>query len=125
MLIIIYVGAITVLFLFIVMMLDISSKQKLKNLGYIPIIFFISIIFCIEIFLMFNKIFTSYYSNIGFLYKLKNNNLWIHKIDNITNIETVGQVLYTIFFFFFIVRSYFVNCFNRCCNINKKRKDFI
>ena len=52
---------------------------------------------------MFNKIFTSYYSNIGFLYKLKNNNLWIHKIDNITNIETVGQVLYTFYFFFFLL----------------------
>lgn len=103
MLIIIYVGAITVLFLFIVMMLDINLKLKLKNFGYIPIIFLISIIFCIETFLMFSKIFTSYYNNIEFLYKLKNNTFWIYNIDNITNIETIGQVLYTYYFFFFLL----------------------
>ena len=101
MLIIIYVGAITVLFLFIVMMLDINLKFKLKNFGYIPIIFLISTLFCIETFLMFSKIFTSYYNNIEFWYKLKKNNLWIYRIDNITNIETIGQVLYTFYFFFF------------------------
>lgn len=125
MLIIIYVGAITVLFLFIVMMLDINLKFKLKNFGYIPIIFLISTLFCIETFLMFSKIFTSYYNNIEFWYKLKKNNLWIYRIDNITNIETIGQVLYTFyFFFFFISRYYLINCFNRCSNINKKRKRF-
>ena len=65
MLIIIYVGAITVLFIFVIMMLDINiliDKNKIdNNFGYLPIIFLISFIFFLETFIVFSKIFTSYY----------------------------------------------------------------
>ena len=78
MLIIIYVGAITVLFLFVIMMLDINiliDKNKINNnFGYLPIIFLISFIFFLETFVMFSKIFSSYYhliNNSFFNYKYR------------------------------------------------------
>jgi NADH-quinone oxidoreductase subunit J len=107
MLIIIYVGAITVLFLFVIMMLDINvliDKNNSKNFGYIPIIFLISFIFFLETFLMFSKIFTTYYHLIEQSF-FKNNlfyNNFINQIDNITNIETLGHILYTYYAFFFL-----------------------
>jgi NADH-quinone oxidoreductase subunit J len=107
MLIIIYVGAITVLFLFVIMMLDINvliDKNNSKNFGYIPIIFLISLIFFLETFLMFSKIFTTYYHLIEQSF-FKNNffyNNFINQVDNITNIETIGHILYTYYTFFFL-----------------------
>ena len=107
MLIIIYVGAITVLFLFVIMMLDINiliSKNKNQNFGYLPIIFLISFIFFLETFLMFSQIFTSYYNIINKSF-LKNNIFYsniLNKLDSITNVETIGNVLYTYYAFFFL-----------------------
>ena len=107
MLILIYVGAITVLFLFVIMMLDIDIlKNKNNNFGYLPIIFLISFIFFLETFLMFNKIFTSYYNLIEESF-YKNHNIFYNKIinqlDSITNIETIGQVLYSYNSLFFLL----------------------
>lgn len=126
MLIIIYVGAITVLFIFVIMMLDIKKiDNKNNNYGYLPIIFLISSIFFIQIFYIYSKSFTSYQYFI-------NNNLnmgtysrlcekWAHrytsvyenfpyfytkyilKLDSITNVETLGQVLYTYYSFFLLI----------------------
>ena len=132
MLIIIYVGAITVLFLFVIMMLDVNvliDKNKINNnFGYLPIIFLISFIFFLETFIMFSKVFTSYYhliNNSFFTQKVNtlfffrdsiiNGNFeifidvkpflknFIHKLDIITNIETIGQILYSYYSFFFLV----------------------
>ena len=132
MLIIIYVGAITVLFIFVIMMLDINIlivKNKIdNNFGYLPIIFLISFIFFLETFLIFSKIFTSYYhliNNSFFIQKINNlfyfkdrligNDIeifitakpfvknFINQLDAITNIETLGQVLYSYFFLFFLI----------------------
>jgi len=107
MLIIIYVGAITVLFLFVIMMLDINiliDKNNSKNFGYLPIIFLISFIFFLETFLMFSKVFTTYYHLIEQSF-YKNDVFYknfITQLDNITNIETIGHVLYTYYAFFFL-----------------------
>jgi len=107
MLIIIYVGAITVLFLFVIMMLDINiliDKNKNQNFGYLPIIFLISSIFFLETFLMFSKIFTTDYHFIQQIF-MKNDIFYknfINELDNITNIETIGHVLYTYYSFFFL-----------------------
>ena len=132
MLIIIYVGAITVLFLFVIMMLDVNvliDKNKINNnFGYLPIIFLISFIFFLETFIMFSKVFTSYYhliNNSFFTQKVNtlfffrdsiiNGNFeifidvkpflknFIHKLDIMTNIETIGQILYSYYSFFFLV----------------------
>lgn len=124
MLVIIYIGAITVLFLFVVMMLDINIINENNNFGYIPIIFFISFIFFLETFLMFSKIFTTYHYFVQkyylkityavyslkfekyplfYQYLIKYYNEWIFHLDKITNIETIGQVLYTYYAFFFVI----------------------
>lgn len=102
MLIIIYIGAITVLFLFVIMMLDINIlTEKNKNFGYIPIISLISFIFFFETFLMFSKIFTSYNHLIQKHFFIKND--MILNFDSITNIETIGQILYNYYAFFFLI----------------------
>lgn len=107
MLIIIYVGAITVLFLFVIMMLDINiliDKNNSKNFGYLPIIFLISFVFFLETFLMFSKVFTTYYHLIEQSF-FKNEVFFkkiITQVDYITNIETIGHVLYTYYNFFFL-----------------------
>ena len=131
MLIIIYVGAITVLFIFVIMMLDINiliDKNKIdNNFGYLPIIFLISFIFFLETFIVFSKIFTSYYhliNNSFFNEKYqvlfsflpeKPHNIYVYfnvkpflkrfisQLDNITNIETIGQILYSYYTPFFLV----------------------
>nr|YP_010117901.1 NADH dehydrogenase subunit 6 [Phytophthora cocois]QPN53873.1 NADH dehydrogenase subunit 6 [Phytophthora cocois]QTV76652.1 NADH dehydrogenase subunit 6 [Phytophthora cocois] len=130
MLIIIYVGAITVLFLFVIMMLDINvliDKNKINNnFGYLPIIFLISFIFFLETFIMFSKVFTSYYHliNNSFFNQEVNTLFFFHdsmkgifeifvdvkpflkniiyQLDIITNIETIGQILYSYYAFFFL-----------------------
>jgi len=107
MLIIIYVGAITVLFLFVIMMLDINvliDKNNNNNYGYLPIIFLISFVFFLETFVMFSKIFTTYYHLIEQSF-FKNDlfyNQIINQLDTITNIETIGQILYSYYAFFFL-----------------------
>lgn len=107
MLIIIYVGAITVLFLFVIMMLDINvliDKNNNNNFGYLPIILLISLIFFLETFVVFSKVFTLYYHLIQQSF-FENNiiyNQFIYKLDSITNIETIGQILYTYYAFFFL-----------------------
>jgi NADH-quinone oxidoreductase subunit J len=107
MLIIIYVGAITVLFLFVIMMLDINvlvDKKNNNNYGYLPIIFLISFILFLETSVMFSKIFTTYYHLIEQSF-FKNDlfyNQIINQLDTITNIETIGQILYSYYAFFFL-----------------------
>ena len=125
MLIIIYVGAITVLFLFVVMMLDIPRKDAMKdNFSYLPIIFLISFTFFIETFIIYSKTFPSYhflvikkiqkltyyklsmfwtryptsYENVLYFY-----NEFITKVDSIQNIEKIGQLLYTYYAFFILI----------------------
>jgi NADH-quinone oxidoreductase subunit J len=108
MLIIIYVGAIAVLFLFVIMMLDIHilvNKNNQNNFGYLPIIILIGLIFFIETFLMFSKNFTTYHHLIKqSFYEIDYiSRQFIYKFDSITNIETLGQVLYTYYFFLFLL----------------------
>lgn len=108
MLIIIYVGAITILFLFIVMMLDIKFViNKKQNFGYIPILILIGFIFFSENFFVFSKLFTSYNNLIKNWYYINTKNkiysCKIYLIDYITNTETIGQTLYTYYFFFLLL----------------------
>lgn len=109
MLIIIYVGAITILFLFVVMMLDIPIQQnneKLSNFGYLPILSFLIIIFFLETSLIFSKNLTLFYDMIykSPVYSRFFNKLEVKtELDFITNIETLGQILYTYYSVFFLM----------------------
>jgi NADH-quinone oxidoreductase subunit J len=93
--IIIYVGAIAVLFLFVVMMLNVKTFSTLNSF-YIPFILLGSFILFIQLFLIIEKAFFGF-GNIfdSEVYDFQN------ILDNMTNIDVLGQGLY----------NYFVPCF--------------
>lgn len=92
--IVIYVGAIAVLFLFVIMMLNIKVINSTKDLlKYFPIGNFLGFVFFIEILLViFESFNTNPYKN-NFLFNFYTN--WFDKIDCISDIEALGQILYT------------------------------
>lgn len=96
--IIIYVGAIAVLFLFVIMMLNIKSFNKTQGLHFILqnkiAKFSIFVSFLYICFLYIDTKAKTAFSNIGVLYE----NFQLDKLDNI---EVLGQVLY----------NYYIECF--------------
>ena len=94
-LIIVYVGAVAVLFLFVVMMLDFKiSLDKNNILQYLPIGFFVGLIFISE--LMIVLINTKFdLSNIQILVNP------MFKFQNLTNTEAIGSILYTDYILYF------------------------
>ena len=82
--IIIYVGAIAVLFLFVVMMLNIKIYNKQK-LNYIPVILFISVLFTLNLFLNLEVIFS---------HEIKLSVFNFFFLDTLSNIDVFGQVLF-------------------------------
>ena len=103
--IIIYVGAIAVLFLFVVMMLDIKTVNLTKNtIKYFPFGSFISIIFLFEILAIILKNFKSNPYQKEFLVNFYYN--WYEKLDALTEIEAIGQVLYIHYVLQFLVAGY-------------------
>ena len=93
--IIIYVGAIGVLFLFVVMMLDIKTIYLTKDsLKYFPFGSFLGFVFLIEILIVVPNIFDSanpYTTN--FLSNYHSD--WFNKLDYFTEIVSIGHLLYT------------------------------
>ena len=103
--IVIYVGAIAVLFLFVVMMLDIKTVNLTKNtIKYFPFGSFISIIFLFEILAIILKNFKYNPYQKNFLTNFYYN--WYEKLDALTEIEAIGQVLYTHYVLQFLVAGY-------------------
>jgi NADH:ubiquinone oxidoreductase subunit 6 (subunit J) len=92
--IIIYVGAISVLFLFVIIMLDLKTQNSFKNLykffpfNNILVFLFLFIIFTV----IYNNFNTNYYNN-NFLFNFNIN--WLYKLDYITDLNLLGQILYT------------------------------
>ena len=93
--IIIYVGAIAVLFLFVIMMLDIKTVHLAKDsLKYFPFGSFLGIVFLVEILLAVPSTFefvNPYHA--GFLSNPYVN--WFNKLDYFTEILSIGHLLYT------------------------------
>ena len=97
--IVVYVGAIAVLFLFVVMMLDIKiSEVQDEILQYLPVGGLIGVIFFLEIFLVLEGDFVPLLSEKATYYMD-----WSSKVDAMTNVESLGQMLYTHYAFFFLV----------------------
>jgi len=102
--ILIYVGAIAILFLFVVMMLDLKINDKLFNrLEYDLITYFLIFFFFIE--------FVSPFSNFSrFTQDLNYSDFywvnWSSQIETFTNIQAVGQVLYSHYFIFFLLAGF-------------------
>jgi NADH-quinone oxidoreductase subunit J len=100
MFIIIYVGAIAVLFLFVVMMLDIKiSEIKGDSFKYLPLGSFLGFIFCFEVLINTSQSIAISTNDLDFfLYDIN----WLTKIDYISNIKALGQLLYTHYFLYFL-----------------------
>jgi len=93
--IIIYVGAIAVLFLFVVMMLDVKTVYLAKDsLKYFPFGSFIGIVFLIEILLIVPSTFESINPyNASFLWNCYFD--WFNKLDYFNEVMSIGHLLYT------------------------------
>jgi len=95
--IIIYVGAIAILFLFVVMMLNVKISQS-NLLFYFPFIVLSGVILFFSIFLSLEKSFSNYdLSDIHFT-TFDN-----YIFDNLSNIDVIGQSLYNYFISTFLV----------------------
>lgn len=105
---VVYVGAIAVLFLFVVMMLNIKLAEiNEKRLRYLPIGGLLGILFLLEIFLIVDNdliplLFKQYFSdNLSQTTFTQYSGL----VENLTNIESVGILVYTYYFYYFLIAS--------------------
>ena len=85
--IIIYVGAIAVLFLFVVMMLTVKV-YSFSYLSYLPMILIISIALFFQLF---------FFSELAFFEALNSIAVTFTQLDIVTNIDIFGQALYNYF----------------------------
>ena len=96
-LIIVYVGAVAVLFLFVVMMLDFKvSLEKSNILQYMPIGIFVGMVFISELIIVL----------VNTKLELKNIQILTNPLsnfENLTNTEAIGSVLYTDYILYFQV----------------------
>lgn len=100
--ILIYVGAIAILFLFVVMMLDLKTSNKKENsLKYFPFGFVIGSVFVTEIVLVVSDTFKENPYKNGVLSNFYVN--WYDKLDVFTEIQALGQVVYTQYVLQFLV----------------------
>lgn len=106
--IVVYVGAIAVLFLFVVMLLNIKIIEKnLAFVQYVPLSLFILAILVFEVVFFFDNstfqqidlIFKSFYEVNSYI-------SWAGVFFNVSNIEAIGEVLYTYFFQYFLITSF-------------------
>jgi NADH-ubiquinone oxidoreductase chain 6 len=104
--VIVYVGAVAVLFLFVIMMLNIKIAEIHENvLRYLPVGGIIGLIFLLEIFLIVDNDYIPLFEP---SYAPTNNltyTAYAGKIQSWTNIESVGNLLYTTYFILFLVSS--------------------
>ena len=92
-LVVVYVGAVAVLFLFVVMMLDVDFTELRRGaLGYLPIGGAIGMILLVELVLVLGT--WNFASDTGKIAEP------IAK-GGVTNTEALGQILYTKYFFYF------------------------
>nr|YP_009646590.1 NADH dehydrogenase subunit 6 [Chloropicon primus]QBX98459.1 NADH dehydrogenase subunit 6 [Chloropicon primus] len=108
---VVYVGAIAVLFLFVVMMLNIKVEEKQESmLRYLPVGGGIGLIFFLEVVIGLDKEFVplnllslgpSYESEI-----LPEYLHWGETLAQKTGIEAIGQVIYTYYFYYFFMASF-------------------
>ncbi|RYE27695.1 MAG: NADH-quinone oxidoreductase subunit J [Sphingobacteriaceae bacterium] len=124
---VVYVGAIAVLFLFVVMMLNVKSAEiSEKRLRYLPVGGLLGLLFLVEMVYIVDNDLIVERSNISALFV--NNNLnntqlqesttplyhtdhipsaiqWYQLIEPYSNIESIGMVMYTYYLLFFLLAS--------------------
>jgi NADH-quinone oxidoreductase subunit J len=105
--VIIYVGAIAVLFLFVIMMLDLKTKSVEKiNIKFLPTGFYMALFFLlsslINNFQYWFKMRNPYYNSI----KYNEYYNWFNKTEVILEIEAIGQVLYNYYVLSFLISGF-------------------
>jgi NADH-quinone oxidoreductase subunit J len=103
--VVIYIGAIAVLFLFVVMMLNIKIINPTKDIfKYFPISNFIGVFLLAEIFYStFNNFQKNSYSD-SLLTNMYTN--WFDKLDSIIDINMLGQIIYTHYVVQFLIAGF-------------------
>ena len=100
--IVVYVGAIAVLFLFAIMMLESKSLNLSRNvMKYIPVGLFFLIFLLFPVFTVVGDNFTNNVLE-GSFYMNEYQN-WYDLVDSVTDIEVYGHVLYSYFVFHFLI----------------------
>ena len=103
--IIIYIGAIAVLFLFVIMMLNIKITDSIKDIvKYFPINNFICTLF---LFIVLSVIFLNFIANSynnSLLYHLYTN--WLENVDFLMDIQIIGHLIYTDFILQFLIAGF-------------------
>jgi|LauGreSuBDMM15SN_2_FD.fasta_scaffold195215_1 NADH-quinone oxidoreductase subunit J len=95
--IIIYVGAIAVLFLFVVMMLNVKIYSS-DEFSYLPFIFLGGFVLVIQVFLVLEKAFSnSIFWSTSLPYNFEN------FLDPLTSIDVIGQSLYNYYLLCFLL----------------------
>jgi len=111
---IVYVGAVAVLFLFVVMMLNVRITELNESvLRYLPIGGLILLIFLFEVLSVLNGDLVPFFSSNLFIFEndnfILNESLntvfWTNQINPTTNVEALGEVLYTYYVYCFIIAS--------------------
>ena len=101
---VVYVGAIAVLFLFVVMMLHIKlSEINEKRLRYLPVGGFLGFLFLLEIFLIVDNDLIPLLA--GEHNPLSTYGEWGSSLETLTNCEGLGLLIYTFYFYFFLIAS--------------------
>ena len=101
---VVYVGAIAVLFLFVVMMLHIKLAEiNEKKLRYLPVGGFLGLLFLLEIFLIVDNdlvpLIAREHRGESTLTE------WGLFVNTLTNCEGLGLLIYTFYFYFFLIAS--------------------
>lgn len=103
--IIVYIGAVSVLFLFVVMMLNIKIIELNNELiHYFPIGSFFGLIFLFNLFLILLKTNLIPLLSLNFFDQFFYVN-WFNLLENNTNLEIIGHLLYTYYFYFFMLSA--------------------
>jgi NADH:ubiquinone oxidoreductase subunit 6 (subunit J) len=108
---VVYVGAIAVLFLFVVMMLNIKLAEiSEKKLRYLPIGGFLGLLFLGEMVLIVNNDLIPWIGSSDMWTTIPQTTAgpwisWARLVEAVTPLESVGVLLYTYYFYFFILAS--------------------
>jgi len=113
MFLVIYVGAIAVLFLFVIMMLNIKiAEMKENSFHFLPIVIIFSIIFSFQINIMLQANFSSYSYNL-LNYNLNNDLLLsftnftnsIYFYQKLSNIKAISFIIFTEYYHLLVIAS--------------------
>ena len=107
---VVYVGAIAVLFLFVVMMLNVKLAEiNEKRLRYLPIGGLLAFLFLLEIFLIVdNDLIPLLVDVTALINQDASPSAFIQYseiVETLSNIEAIGRLIYTYYFFFFLLAS--------------------